>query len=147
MPETDFLLEVFIIALDTPAHLGEIDEAAERHVRGDGCEPVFGGLGFALGPLFGKSFIGPGCKGAGGRLLKPCDDHEVIGENRCANKQLEAFCPFGANWAANNDSLGSSSTVATSRPGRSVYLRQRKAPTFSGNPAGRHSIASVQTAC
>jgi hypothetical protein len=24
------------------------------------------------------------------------DDHEVIGENRCANKQLEAFSPFGA---------------------------------------------------
>jgi hypothetical protein len=35
MPEAGFLLEVFIIALDTPAHLGEIDEAAEHHVRVD----------------------------------------------------------------------------------------------------------------
>jgi hypothetical protein len=29
MPEADFLLEVLIIALDAPAHLGEIDKAAE----------------------------------------------------------------------------------------------------------------------
>src|SRR5947209_799558 len=37
MPEANFLFEVFIIALDAPAHLGEIDKAAERHVRVDGC--------------------------------------------------------------------------------------------------------------
>src|SRR5258707_1008793 len=64
MAEADFLLEVFIIALDTPAHLGEIDETAERHVRVDGCEPVFGGLGLVLGPfdeqrLFGETCFGP----------------------------------------------------------------------------------------
>ena len=51
MPEADFLLEVLIIALDAPAHLGEIDKAAERHVRVDGCEPVLGGGRLALGPL------------------------------------------------------------------------------------------------
>jgi hypothetical protein len=32
MPEANFLFEVFIIALDAPAHLGEIDKAAEQHV-------------------------------------------------------------------------------------------------------------------
>src|SRR6266481_2777278 len=58
--EADFLLEVVIIALDAPAQLGEIDEAAERHVAVDGCEPEFGGRGLALGPfdeqcLFGKT--------------------------------------------------------------------------------------------
>jgi hypothetical protein len=51
-PEADFLLEVLIIALDAPAHLGEIDKAAERHVRVDGCEPGLGGSGVALGPLY-----------------------------------------------------------------------------------------------
>jgi hypothetical protein len=51
MPEADFLLEVLIIALDAPAHLREIDKAAERHVRVDGCEPILGGSGLALGPL------------------------------------------------------------------------------------------------
>jgi hypothetical protein len=34
MPEANFLFEqVFIIALDAPAHLGEIDKAAEQHGR------------------------------------------------------------------------------------------------------------------
>jgi hypothetical protein len=51
MPEADFLLEVLIIALDAPAHLGKIDKSAERHVRVDGCEPVIGGSGLGLGPL------------------------------------------------------------------------------------------------
>jgi hypothetical protein len=49
MPEADFLLEVLIIALDAPAHLGEIDKAAERYVRVDGCEPVLVGVASPLG--------------------------------------------------------------------------------------------------
>ena len=53
MPEAGFLLEVFVIALDAPAHLGEIDKAAERHVRVDGCKPVFRGLVLAPTPLAG----------------------------------------------------------------------------------------------
>jgi len=40
-----------IVALDAPPQFGEIDEAAERHVGVNGCEPIFGGLGLALGPL------------------------------------------------------------------------------------------------
>jgi len=65
MSKADFLLEIAVIVLDTPAQLGEIDEAAERHVRVDGCEPVFGGLGLALGPfdeqrLFGENVLRPG---------------------------------------------------------------------------------------
>jgi hypothetical protein len=34
--EADFLLEVAVIMLDAPAHLGEINKPAERHVRVDG---------------------------------------------------------------------------------------------------------------
>jgi hypothetical protein len=48
MPKADFLLEVLIVALDAPAQLGEIDEAAERHFPVDGCEPELGGLCLAL---------------------------------------------------------------------------------------------------
>src|SRR5260370_11879310 len=64
VPEADFLLEVLIIALDAPAHLGEIDEAAERHFPVDGCKPVFCGPGLALRPfneqcLFGKTCFAP----------------------------------------------------------------------------------------
>src|SRR5258708_26299802 len=62
--EADVLLEVVIIALDAAAQLGEIDEAAERHVAVDGCEPEFGGRGLALGPfdeqrLFGEPGFAP----------------------------------------------------------------------------------------
>src|SRR5215468_3123790 len=64
MPEANFLLEVVIVALDAPAQFGEIDEAAERHVGVNGCEPVFGRLGLALGPfdeqrLFGETCFAP----------------------------------------------------------------------------------------
>src|SRR5712671_916039 len=67
--EADFLLEVVIIALDAPAQLGEIDEAAERHVAVDGCEPEFGGCGLVLGPfdeqrLFGETCFAPDWRGA-----------------------------------------------------------------------------------
>ncbi len=40
MAEADFLLEITVIVLDAPAHLGDIDELAERHLRVDGCEPA-----------------------------------------------------------------------------------------------------------
>src|SRR6266446_7411631 len=59
--EADFLLEVVIIALDAPAQLGEIDEAAERHVAVDGCEPEFGGRGLALGPFDEQCLFGEPC--------------------------------------------------------------------------------------
>jgi hypothetical protein len=49
MPEADFLLEVVIIALDAPAQLGEVDEAAEQYVAVDGREPELGGRSLPLG--------------------------------------------------------------------------------------------------
>jgi hypothetical protein len=51
MAKADFLLEFLIVALDAPAHHGEIDKIAERHFPVDGCQPVFGGLSLALGPF------------------------------------------------------------------------------------------------
>src|SRR6516165_11916418 len=51
MAEADFLFELLIIALDSPAQLGEIDEFAERHVVVDCRKPEFGGRRFILGPF------------------------------------------------------------------------------------------------
>jgi hypothetical protein len=49
--KTDLLLEFLIVALDAPAHFGKIDEPAEVDGRRQRREPVFGRLGFMLGPF------------------------------------------------------------------------------------------------
>src|SRR5215470_2848435 len=64
MSKADFLLEILIVALDAPAQLGKIDEAAERHFPVDDCEPVLGGFGLTLRPfdeqyLFAKTCFAP----------------------------------------------------------------------------------------
>src|ERR1700692_5096309 len=51
MPKPNLLLEFLIVPLDTPAQLGEVDELAEADIRRQRREPIFGRLGFALGPL------------------------------------------------------------------------------------------------
>src|SRR6202163_80392 len=51
VPKPDLLLELLIIPLDTPAQLGKVDELAEADIRRQRREPIFGRLGFALGPL------------------------------------------------------------------------------------------------
>src|SRR5512142_3533942 len=49
--KTDLLLELLIVALNVPAHFGKIDEPAEADGRRQCREPVFGRLGFILGPF------------------------------------------------------------------------------------------------
>src|SRR3984885_15933138 len=51
VPEPDLLLEFLIVPFDAPTQLGEVDELAEADVRRQRREPIFGRLGFALGPL------------------------------------------------------------------------------------------------
>ena len=51
MSEPELLLELLIVALDTPAQLGGVDQPAEGDVFRKGREPVFGRLILALGPL------------------------------------------------------------------------------------------------
>src|SRR3984957_15673457 len=45
MPKPDFLLELLIVALDSPAQLGEVDQRPEGDVLGKGRKPVFDRLG------------------------------------------------------------------------------------------------------
>src|SRR5258707_12890818 len=51
MPEPELWLELLMVALDTPAQLGDVDEPAEGDVFRKGREPVFGRLILARGPL------------------------------------------------------------------------------------------------
>src|SRR5882672_6425294 len=90
VPEADLLLELLIVALNAPAQLGEVDQAAEGGVLWQGREPVFGRRVFALGPfdqqpflrlVFGLPMTMPdpnthACKARGqptGRTLPPLD--------------------------------------------------------------------------
>src|SRR4051794_28007093 len=59
VPEAQFLFQLLIIALDPPAQFGQIDQAIERHVRRNGGQPVFGGLGLTLGPFDQQPFLVP----------------------------------------------------------------------------------------
>src|SRR6476646_3022669 len=48
VPEAEFLFQLLVIALDPPTQFREIDQAIEGHVRREGGQPVFGGLGLTL---------------------------------------------------------------------------------------------------
>src|ERR1700726_2538497 len=71
MPEPDLLLEFLIIALDTPAQLGGIDQIAERDAFRKCREPVFGWFILALGPLDQQPLLGRLL----GMLVAGCNAH------------------------------------------------------------------------
>src|SRR5215216_1037499 len=52
----DFLLELLIVALDTPAQLGKVDELSEADIHWQRRQPILGRSGFALGPLDQQPF-------------------------------------------------------------------------------------------
>src|SRR3954468_15232184 len=51
VPQSEFLLELLVIAFDAPPKLGEFNKARETNVLRQGREPVLGGLVLALRPL------------------------------------------------------------------------------------------------
>src|SRR6266566_2360782 len=51
VPKSDFLLQLQIVPLDTPAQLREVDELAEADIRRQRRQPIFGRSGFVRGPL------------------------------------------------------------------------------------------------
>ena len=57
--EAEFLLEVLVVALDTPAQLGQMDQVAQPGGLGQGGEPVFGRLGLARRPFDEQPLLGP----------------------------------------------------------------------------------------
>src|SRR5690349_11604647 len=51
VPQSEFLLELLVIAFDAPPKLGEFDQAREADLLRQGREPVLGGLLLAFRPL------------------------------------------------------------------------------------------------
>src|SRR5262245_19390217 len=51
MPQAYLLFEFFVIALNPPAQLGEVDQLLKRNRRRQGREPVFGRCALACRPF------------------------------------------------------------------------------------------------
>src|SRR5712672_4516129 len=69
--EPDFLLELLVIALDAPAHFGDVDQTSEGNLLVEGREPILGGLRLALGPLDQQRLLGSFCGAPDGRGAHP----------------------------------------------------------------------------
>jgi len=59
MFEPDLLLELLIIALDTPTPFGEVHQFAESDVSRQGRKPIFGRLFLTFGPFDQQPLFGP----------------------------------------------------------------------------------------
>src|SRR3954469_9775945 len=57
VPQSEFLLELLVVAFDAPPELGKFDQAREGDVLRQGREPVLGGLLLAFRPLDQKPFL------------------------------------------------------------------------------------------
>src|ERR1700747_1123407 len=60
MPKPDLLLELLIVALDAPAHFGEIDQTGEADVPRQRRKPIIRRLLLAFGPFDQQPFVRPG---------------------------------------------------------------------------------------
>ncbi len=60
MIEPEFLIELLITTLDSPARFGLFDESRDRPVRRQNQKPIFGRLAFTPGPFDEKRFFGVG---------------------------------------------------------------------------------------
>ena len=49
--QAEFLLEILIVPLDTPAHLGDMNHTFERRVRGHSRKPIFEWLRITFKPF------------------------------------------------------------------------------------------------
>ena len=57
MPETQFLFELAVVALDAPSHFDGGHEILERELRREGGEPIMGRLGLMFGPFDEQPFF------------------------------------------------------------------------------------------
>src|SRR5207344_420962 len=73
MPEPHLLFEFLIIAFDSPAQLGQVDQTSEGDIFGKRRKPVFGRFLLVLGPLDQQPFFRP----AGGELIVAMRDADT----------------------------------------------------------------------
>ncbi len=55
--KAELLLEVLVVTLNAPAHLGNVNEMFDRRLFWQCAKPVFGGFELANGPLDKQPFI------------------------------------------------------------------------------------------
>src|SRR3982074_116248 len=79
MPEPCVLLEFLIVALDPPAHLGNINELPEGVVSWKRREPVFDRLLLTIGPFDQEPLLRPG---GGAPSIPMCSTHAQAGKSR-----------------------------------------------------------------
>src|SRR3977135_1205843 len=79
MPEPDFLLEFLIVALDPPAHLGNINELPEGVVSWKRREPIFDRLLLTIGPIDQEPLLRTR---VGERVHTMCNTNAQAGKSR-----------------------------------------------------------------
>src|SRR3982074_1095739 len=79
MPEPCVLLEFLIVALDPPAHLGNINELPEGVVSWKRREPVFDRLLLTIGPFDQEPLLRPG---VGAPVIPVCNTNAQAGKSR-----------------------------------------------------------------
>ena len=77
--ETEFLLQLLVVALDPPSQLGDIDQTLKADLLGQCGKPIFGRLGFALRPLDQQPLFGARLAQLGIAMRRP---HALPGEAR-----------------------------------------------------------------
>jgi hypothetical protein len=55
--QAEFLLEILIVPLDTPAHLGDVNQTFECRVRGQCRKPIFERLRITFGLFDQQPFL------------------------------------------------------------------------------------------
>ncbi len=55
--QAKLLLEILIVPLDTPAHLGNMNQTFERRVWGQSRKPIFEWLRITFGPFDQQPFL------------------------------------------------------------------------------------------
>src|SRR5437764_7975212 len=123
VPKPDLLLEILVVALDAPAHLGDVDEPAEGRALGQRCEPVFAGLFLAFGP-FDQQRLLRSLVGAPDRRSA----HAHAGKARC-EPLVRAFAPRdrapGSLGQAERQLLGAHARPRLAALGHRLHLDRR----------------------
>src|SRR6058998_3677598 len=88
--EPELILELLIVALDTPTQLGEADEVGRR--RRQGREPILRGLGFAPRPLDQQPFLRSGLPALLIAMGGPYAQPREAGVHRAARPFPPRYC-------------------------------------------------------
>ena len=92
MPQPQFLLQFFVIALDDPTLLGQVDQVLDFRLRRQGRQPILGGLGFSFRPFDEQPLLRTGF----GALLIPMRRADTEQSKPRTESMFRAFSPGDA---------------------------------------------------